>query len=172
MCNFCKSMISASTKATSNLLLHLKRKHPTEYEKLQSNTNTDYQTTLTPIFSPPKKYTSTDPRQVELTNATVNFIPGDLFPLSIVDSSRFQKLMLKAEPRYQIPSRKHLSSQLLPNKYAQLKSDLMVRFRKTDAICITIDLWTNRRVILLLTSLFVPSCLLVHDSMVYCRVYL
>ena len=141
----CKAMISASAKATSNLLLHLKRKHYSEYEKSLSTNKTDSQTTLMPLFSIPKKYANIDLRQVELTDATVNFIAGDLLPLSIVDSSRFHELMFKAEPRFQIPSRKHLSSQLLPNKSAHLKSNLKARLQKTDAICITIDLWTNRQ---------------------------
>ena len=57
-----KQWFQLPLKPHQNLSIHLKRKHSSEYEKSQSNTNTDSQTTLMPLFSPPKKYTSTDPR--------------------------------------------------------------------------------------------------------------
>ena len=62
-----------------------------------------------------KKYGAKDPRQVTLTltKTLVMFVARDLLPLSIVDGQGFQELVHSLDPKYQIPSRKHLSRMLL-----------------------------------------------------------
>ena len=53
--------------------------------------------------------------------------------------------MDKADPRYQVPSRKHLTSKLLPAKITKTQADLMARLKKADKVCATIDLWSSRQ---------------------------
>ena len=69
------------------------------------------QTTLTSLVCTPKKYSANDQHQLQLTDALVTFVAGDLMPLSIVESPRFRSLMSSADPRYQVPSRKLSSCQ-------------------------------------------------------------
>ena len=61
-----------------------------------------------------KKWKSSDAQQIQLTNSIVSLIATDLLPLSLVDSKQFRSLLHTAEPAFTMPSRKHLSTQLLP----------------------------------------------------------
>lgn len=67
---------------------------------------------------PISKWASTDPgQQQRITSAIVDFVAQDLQPLSVVESPAFRHILETAEPRYRMPSRKHLSSTLLPTLY-------------------------------------------------------
>ena len=81
------------------------------------------QTTLTSLVCAPKKYSPNGQRQVQLTEALVIFVAGDLMPLSIVESPRFRFLMSLADQRYQLPSRKLLRVKLLPETSAKMKEN-------------------------------------------------
>ena len=50
----------------------------------------------------------------------MSFIAEDLVSLSIVESSSFRELLYSLEPRYSVPSRKHLSSVLIKESYEKL----------------------------------------------------
>ena len=86
----------------------------------------------------------TNSHQIELTDAVVGFVAGNLLPLSTVDSPYFHALMYKADFKYQIPSRKCLSTKLVPQKSAKLK-DLVKAFQKADMVCVTIDIRSSRQ---------------------------
>ena len=83
-------------------------------------------------------------RQNKLTECVVNYVAQDLLPLSTVDSSAFKKLMHTAEPNYTLPSRKHLSGKLIPEKADEVKAQLMLELSQASSICLTIDLWSSR----------------------------
>jgi len=68
------------------------------------------------------KYSSNDSHQLDIANALILFIAGDLMPLSVVDSDFFQNFVGKLDSKYQIPSRQHLSLHILFN--LSLKMDL------------------------------------------------
>ena len=63
----------------------------------------------------------TNSYQIELIDAVVGFVAGNLLPLSTVDSPYFHALMYKADPKYQIPSRKYLSTKLVPQNQQSSK---------------------------------------------------
>ncbi|CAG2238821.1 unnamed protein product [Mytilus edulis] len=75
------------------------------------------------------------------------FVPdtGDLLPLSIVESEEFKNLMEKADTKYQVPSRKHLSSKLLHEKSVEIKNNLVNTLKRAESVCLTIDLWSSRQ---------------------------
>ncbi|XP_063430349.1 E3 SUMO-protein ligase ZBED1-like [Mytilus trossulus] len=110
-CMHCGTLISGSYKVTSNFVTHMKRKHRDLY--ILHSENKEIQPTLTQCIKKSVKYSPSDPKQLEMTNALIMFIAGDLLPLSIVESEEFKNLMEKADTKYQVPSRKHLSSKLL-----------------------------------------------------------
>ena len=98
------------------------------------------------LVTPTKKYNASDPRQFSMTDSVVNRIAGDLLPLSTVDSPHFKSMMAMAGPRYQVPSRKHLTTKIIPAKISALRIDLMCMLSKADSkICVTIDLWSSRQ---------------------------
>ena len=75
----------------------------------------------------------------------VTFIAGNLTPLSIIESSEFKTLVEALDPKYQIPSRKHLSTKLLHQKSTKIQSSLREQLRSVESVCLTIDLWSNRQ---------------------------
>ena len=93
----------------------------------------------------PKKYNAKDHQQVQTTKAVVSFIAGNLLPLSTVDSPHFHDLMETLNPRYQVPSRKHLSTKLLPEKKAEIQEKVKISLQKAEMICVTVDLWSSRQ---------------------------
>ncbi|CAC5358530.1 unnamed protein product [Mytilus coruscus] len=117
-CKLCTAVISGHTKATSNFLTHLKLK---------------------------SKYAKTDSRQIDLNNATVEFIAGNLLPLSTVESAKFKKLCEKLDPKFQVSSRKYLANKLIVDKANRIQDNLKDQLSKAQNICLTLDLWSNRQ---------------------------
>lgn len=107
--------------------------------------NKEIQPTLTQCIKKSVKYSPSDPKQLEMTNALIMFIAGDLLPLSIVESEEFKNLMEKADTKYQVPSRKHLSSKLLHEKSVEIKNNLVNTLKRAESVCLTIDLWSSRQ---------------------------
>lgn len=103
------------------------------------------QSTLEHLVSTPKKYTAKDNRQIQITRSIVSFIAGDLLPLSTIESPRFHTLMGMADARYQVPSRKHLSTKLIPQRREEIHESLVMSLKKTEMICVTVDLWSSRQ---------------------------
>ena len=113
-CNHCSATVTASTKATSNLLVHLKRHHPNIHKAIQnpepvSQPAMSQFITTTPTT--PQKWKHTDPRQQIVSDLLVQFIMSNLLPLSIVESEEFHKFTEKLNPSYVIPSRNQRESQ-------------------------------------------------------------
>ncbi|KAK3891165.1 hypothetical protein Pcinc_004954 [Petrolisthes cinctipes] len=91
-----------------------------------------------------RKWKSTNPRQKELTNCIVAFTAHDLLPLSLVESERFRILMATAEPMFIMPSRKHLSTVLLPQYSTTIQTQLKTQLQQVKNLCLTKDLWSSR----------------------------
>ncbi len=91
----------------------------------------------------PAKWPSTDLRQIQLTNKVVDLISVDLLPLSLVDSPQFRSLLATAQPSFTMPSRKHLSTKLLPDRALKVKSALKLLLLQCPAVCLTVDLWSS-----------------------------
>ena len=88
-----------------------------------------------------------DPRRIELTSSVVNYIAWSLQPLSHVDDANFRALLRKAQPAYTLPSRKHLSTKLLPERTTQLHANILTCPNTVDAICLTVNFWSSRDMI-------------------------
>jgi len=102
---------------------------------------------MTHYFKPSSvsKYHPNEQKQTLTTDALVMFIAGDILPLSIVDSPNFRQFVEKLDPKYQMPSRKHLTNKLLNEKSAEVRNNLKEKLAKTKDVCLTIDLWSNRQ---------------------------
>ncbi len=97
------------------------------------------------IQTPQKKYDCRHPKQVLVTETLVKFVANDLMPLSLVESDSFSDFVKSLDPCYQLPSRKHLSSNLLKKKHHQVKSIVLKTLEEAKALNLTIDLWSNRQ---------------------------
>ena len=93
-----------------------------------------------------KKWRSNDGgKQKDITDAIVSFVASDLQPLSVVESLAFRQILERAEPRYTVPSRKHLSSQLIPKRFTDLFTKVVTLMKCAPQVCLALDIWTNRR---------------------------
>ena len=93
----------------------------------------------------PKKYPASDRRQQQLTEALVLFVACNLIPFSVVGSPYFKGLLSTADPRFQMPSRKHLISTVLRDKFTALQTDVKQRLRDAQSVCLTLDIWSSRQ---------------------------
>lgn len=130
-------------KILNKAFCNFQRKHRDLY--ILHSENKEIQPTLTQCIKKSVKYSPSDPKQLEMTNALIMFIAGDLLPLSIVESEEFKNLMEKADTKYQVPSRKHLSSKLLHEKSVEIKNNLVNTLKRAESVCLTIDLWSSRQ---------------------------
>ena len=91
-------------------------------------------------------------------------------PLSIVESRAFRSVLEKAEPRYTMPSRKHLSSKLLTARYSEVRSSVEHLLHLAPQIWLTVDIWSNRQMksYLGVTGHFIIDFTL-HSVMLSCR---
>lgn len=148
-CIHCRRPISGSTLTTSNFLKHMRKMHPeVRVEKnlvKSTGSKSEQQTTMQSFVQTSTKYPAHHPNQKSITDALVMFIAGDLMPLSVVDSVKFRELVEKLDPKYTVPSRKHLSTKLLFNKSSAIQTDLISLMHQSRCVCLTIDLWTNRQ---------------------------
>ena len=96
-------------------------------------------------FITSKKYSATDSRQEKLTDAMVMYIAGNLLPLSTVESLELHNFLELMNPRYQLPSRKHLSTKLLSQKTASTHAAVQDQLKQATGICLTLDLWSSRQ---------------------------
>ena len=122
------------------------------------------------FLSKPTKWKASDPRQVQLNNALAGFIATDLLPLYIVESASFRQLMEKAAPNFSMPSRKHLSSNLLPSVCYSVETQLKMQMRQAQDICLTVDIWSScdMRSFMGITGHFILDYTM-HSVMLACR---
>ena len=91
-----------------------------------------------------KKYDENDLRQCHANDALTSLIAENMLPLSIVESPSFRKYCHSLDPRFVVPSRKHLSTSLLTKKHEAIKSKLRDILAKAEGVSLTLDLWSNR----------------------------
>lgn len=156
-CNNCKKKFKFSTKATSNLITHLKRCSPTlhqkylilkkkQQEKRKKVVVSQSQPAINSYFPATsfQKFSSNSVTQRALTKALLNSLACDQLPLNIVESPTFRNLLLTAEPRFTIPSRTTIRNSHLPTATQQMEEAMRQKLAHLSNVYLTIDLWTNR----------------------------
>lgn len=91
------------------------------------------------------KYKKGDPRQKKITDMLILLIAKDMLPLSLVESHAFKQFVSTLDQRYQVPSRKHLTTTLLTEKWKAIDDGLKQLLATIDRVSITLDLWSNRQ---------------------------
>lgn len=128
---------------TSVLSKHLFRKHDINTKPKK----TDNQPSLFALFDKKKLFGLNDKRALEISVRICLMISRDLQPFSVIENEGFRTLIEHLEPRYKIPSRKFLTSNILPRIYSTCKQKL---FEKLDCtkelnISLTTDAWTSSK---------------------------
>ncbi|XP_005101836.1 zinc finger BED domain-containing protein 4-like [Aplysia californica] len=165
----CKQNFTYCQRSTSNLVRHVKTKHPIEFEteeesnkrKLQvsrreestlaitdstatTSTAPQVQPTLQQTVERTAKYKPDSVRKRQLDEHILDLILLDMQPLSVVEQKGFRKLINALDPKYEIISRKRLTSQLLPSRYQEEKDKLICELKAVNDVAVTSDCWTSR----------------------------
>ncbi|XP_005093008.1 zinc finger BED domain-containing protein 4-like [Aplysia californica] len=171
VCDVCKCELAYSGRSTTNLLRHLRKKHPlhiAQFEEVSESSSTtsvpaaasssttqssaptagpsrSTQPTLFDTIERVTKYKPGSDRKKELDNCVLDLVTVDLQPLSVVENTGFRRLVNKLDPRYDIVSRKTLSTQLLPMKYRAERDQLRRQMDEVNHLTVTTDCWTSRK---------------------------
>lgn len=133
VCNACKQKVSrggATTKAynTTNLVSHLKAKHPELYKTFESQKMREMEESTINHTTPNKTkqlmlveskdrvriWDINDSQAQRVHQLIGEMIAIDTQPFSIVENDGFTKLVNTLEPRYSLPSRKYITDTVLP----------------------------------------------------------
>ena len=138
--------VAMTGSSTSNLKWYHLDVHENLYKKLLPQQVT-ISTLLNSSSQKVNKWKSNDgSKQKEIINAIASFVALDLQPFSVVESPAFHRALEKAEPHYTMPSRKHLSTKLIPARHSEIFSDIVRLMQLVPQLCATLDIWTNRQI--------------------------
>ena len=137
---------------TTNLFLHMKIKHHDVYCKLKcvakskvEQPQVQAQPSVRKCLERQLKFPANSQCATELTKSVGYFIAKDLMPLSVVEGEGFCHMLEKLEPRFQPPSRKRITVNVLPCMYSELKGTIVVpSIRSAEYCALTTDCWTSR----------------------------
>jgi hypothetical protein len=154
---------------TTNLRNHLRVHHVTEYVAIEKQQNAEVpekksrqamnQTSTSADGTKPMKqvqlqqsslqssfakFESNHPKQVLITEKIALMICKDLQPYSIVEDAGFRAVLMAAEPRYVMPSRKTFSDEVIPKMHAKSIDAVKSEIHDAASIAFTTDAWTSR----------------------------
>lgn len=160
-CKLCYWTVCYKTQTTTNMAAHMKRKHSTEWEKSTSVSPTAKAAKLTKVKcatdtqlttsgqmrlignSASIKMPSHSSKSIAITQSIGRFIASDLRPYSVVENAGFRGLLNVLEPRYQIPSRNHFTSVVIPSIHKSLQSQVESYLHDNPGTSLTTDGWTS-----------------------------
>lgn len=105
----------------------------------------------------------TDEVKNSIDESLIKMIVSDYQPLSLVENSGFLEYSKKLQPLYKVPSRKTLTTKLLPNEYNKIVAILKKMLENVAGLSITTDIWTSDNNIAYLTV----TCHFIFDDRPY-----
>ena len=73
------------------------------------------------------------------------FVASSLQSFSVVNDEEFRNMIKDLDSRIVCPSRKHLSTKLIPDKALDIQTSLISGQSDCTELSMTIDIWTNRQ---------------------------
>ncbi|XP_017480664.1 PREDICTED: zinc finger BED domain-containing protein 1-like [Rhagoletis zephyria] len=163
-CLLCAQVLSVGNKSTFSLLRHLSTKHPTQTIRRQDpaaivsdNNNNCVSTEETAEAAMPASCVQPRPsiaqyfskpisakKKHEIDHQLVTMIVREYHPFSVVEDAEFKKLVFMLNPSYKLPTRKTISSTLVPATYSETVEIVKQRLGRAYAVCLTVDGWTSR----------------------------
>lgn len=81
----------------------------------------------------------------QLDRQLIKMMVNEYNLFSLVEDKEFQKFISMLSPGYGLPSRKTVSTSLLPKFYNEVMEEVKLKMTRTDTICLTTDSWTSIR---------------------------
>lgn len=93
-----------------------------------------------------KVYGKSHPQQqLKELSFVENVIIAYGLPLSSVDNENFLKFCHDLDPKFRLPSRTHLSGNLIPQLAGKKMESVKVKLASAKWVAVTLDIWTDRR---------------------------
>nr|XP_054594153.1 E3 SUMO-protein ligase ZBED1-like [Nothobranchius furzeri] len=129
---------------TTNLRAHMARHHSdvASNATLKTKLGDPTQRTIEEVNT--SKLPATSTRAVKITKSVLVFICKDMRPLSVVENKGFRDMIKTLEPRYAVPSRRHITDISLPNVYNEAKATVLDSLGSAETVALTCDAWTSR----------------------------
>ncbi|XP_041853351.1 E3 SUMO-protein ligase ZBED1-like isoform X2 [Melanotaenia boesemani] len=142
VCRTCKTSIKY-TGSTTNLALHLRRRHSVETEEKNAQQEASKSaTSASSYFQSALADNSTHSKAI--TEAIGYFICKDMCPYSVVENAGFRQMIRILEPKYKLPSRQHFSEKCIPGLYEEAKREVSEFLSTAERVAFTTDAWTSR----------------------------
>ena len=89
------------------------------------------------------KWRPNDQRTIAANSKLAEMIALDLQPFSITSNVGFQRFCNLLQPRYNLPSNKHISQTLIPHMYERVKAKVKEELQNVDHVAFTTDIWSS-----------------------------
>ena len=140
ICRTCGEGILAKGSNTTNLFQHLREHHPQIYgdlaplaSKMKSSSESEANTkqpTLSESIAHSAKFLPDSIQAKELDCAVTYYIAKDSMPKSITEQPGFKNMLLKLNPRYQVPARRHFTDYEIPQLHSHVKNNIVAKSLK------------------------------------------
>ncbi len=141
-CEICKLGIARGGKEkatfnTTNLIRHLKNKHPTQYSEFtQATQPKTSQLTLQESLKRREKMPHDSAKAQDITAKIAQMIAMSVLPFAFVENPGFLMLMEHVESRFEMPSRHYFTEKALPARYLLLDCSSYL----TEVLCLLTEL--------------------------------
>ena len=168
ICSLCSKQVprggdNTKSYTTSNIVHHLKSKHPEEHKKYEElkatreKQNKDKQATKlgSGDESKLKQVTLAEAKELRLPwdindhrakfihFKIAEMIALDCQPYSVVDDSGFKALVHALEPKYQIPSRRYFCEVVIPSIVRMMRERIKKKLEVMQYVSLTTDIWSS-----------------------------
>ncbi|XP_036067644.1 zinc finger BED domain-containing protein 4-like [Oryzias melastigma] len=178
-CNTCKMKVSRGGKEkaafnTTNLIRHLKNKHPQRYTEFAKSSQPPRTTQPTLLQTLKKKEKM--PRDGEKAQAIISKISQMIAisdqPFAFVDNPGLIMLLDFLEPRFEMPSRHYFTEKALPALQKKVKDKLLGLLKDVPFISFTTDIWSSSVApmsLLSLTAQWVDSAFVLRHATLHAQ---
>ena len=139
---------------TSNLFSHLRVRHAAVHAEVKAAMATKeaskstcksshQQVTLADTLNKGQAYPRGSRKWKELTDSVTRCIAKDMMPLCTVEKEGFRNLVHTLDPRYDLPSRKYLTTKALPDLYSKTREAVMAEVSNAQFFSGTTDMWSS-----------------------------
>ncbi|XP_019858606.1 PREDICTED: zinc finger BED domain-containing protein 1-like [Amphimedon queenslandica] len=150
ICKICSKIVISKGGNTSNLLSHIRIKHPEEYQRLkeekkvkEKKKETGQNMTIVEALGKSSLYSRSSKKWQLITDTVTFCLAKDSLPLNLVEKPGFQKMIRNLDPKYDLPSRKYFSNIAIPKMYGQLKDTVTKDLENIHHFSCTSDLWSS-----------------------------
>ncbi|KAJ8891226.1 hypothetical protein PR048_010741 [Dryococelus australis] len=160
-CCYCSQEISFVSWSIGNLRRHMKNRHPrvnfsrvevvsARFDDQQHGdvnyiqgkaSSTKNQTDITNFVTINKPLPVK--RSTQIDKQLVRMVVEGYQPFSLVEDEEFKNFVHMFSPGYHLPTRKTLSTSLIPRLYLSVREQVTLKMNEASAVCMTTDNWTS-----------------------------